>query len=249
MEMQGRVALVTGGSRGIGAATCKLLGARGAKVAVNFARDQASADAVVAKLRKLGAEAFAVRADVRDDEQVRAMVDAVSQRHGPIDILVSNAGMSFAVKPIAQMQWSEFAQKLNDELKAAFILTQAVTPAMMERRYGRIVYVASGLARRPGANMAAHGSAKAALAQFARYVAAEYGPHGILANVISPGLVRTDATRHQPQENMERVARLTPLGRVADPEDVAHAIALLAGDDCRFITGAYIPVNGGQSMD
>jgi 3-oxoacyl-[acyl-carrier protein] reductase len=249
MELKGRVALVTGGSRGIGAATSRLLGARGAKVAVNFARDRVSADAVVAALAQCGAEAFAVQADVRDEDQVRTMVATVAQRYGPIDILVSNAGMSFAVKPIADMLWSEFAQKLNDELKAAFVLTQAVAPAMAERHYGRIVYVASGLARRPGPNMAAHGSAKAALVQFARCVAAEYGPQGILANVISPGLVRTDATRHQPEENMKRVALLTPLGRVAEPEDVAHAIALLVGDDCRFITGAYLPVNGGQSMD
>lgn len=248
-DLNGKVALVTGGGRGIGAATCALLAERGAKVAVNYVGNQASALEVVTTIQSHGGAAFAVQADVRDALQVEHMVEEVVRTWGTIDILVNNANMSFAMKPLAEMTWEEFSQKLNDEMSAAFLLTQHVTRKMVEHQYGRIVYIASGLAKRPGLRMAAHGTAKAALTQFARYVAQEYGPFGITANVISPGLVMTDATRFQPQEYVMRTADMTPLGHVATPEDVAHAIAMYVGEDTRFVTGTYIPVNGGLSME
>jgi len=247
--MDERVALVTGGGRGIGAATSKLLAGRGIKVAVNFARNEASAQKVVEDITKANGKAMSVQADVRDAAEVEQMVAAIVKAWGKVDILVNNANMSFAMKPIAEMTWEEFSQKLNDEMKAAFLMTKAVTPLMMEQKYGRIVYVASGLARRPTRRMGAHGSAKAALVQFARYVAEEYGQYGITANTVSPGLVLTEATRFRPEENLKRTASLTPLGHVATPDDVAHAIAMFCGDECQFVTGSYLPVNGGMSMD
>ncbi|MCF8567300.1 SDR family oxidoreductase [Alicyclobacillus tolerans] len=247
--MEGKVVLVTGGGRGIGAATSKLLASRGAKVVVNFAQNGDAANHVVKDITGSGGQAIALQADVRNDVQVSNMVSSILDIWGTVDALVNNANMSFAMKPIAEMTWDEFAQKLNDEMKAAFLMTKAVTPIMAAKHYGRIVYVASGLARRPTRRMSAHGSAKAALVQFARYVAEEYGSQGITANIISPGLVMTEATRFQPEENLKRIASLTPLGHVATPEDVAQAIAMYCSDGCQFVTGTYVPVNGGMSMD
>lgn len=147
------------------------------------------------------------------------------------------------------MNWDEFSQKLNDEMKAAFTVTKAVIPTMIKNGYGRIVYVASGLAKNPRPRMIAHGTAKAGLVQFAKYVAQELDPNGITVNVISPGLVDTEAIADQPVQSRERIASLTPLGRIANPEDVARAIAMYVSDDCQFITGVYVPVNGGIAMD
>lgn len=247
--MQGKIALVTGGARGIGAATSKLLASQGAKVVVNFAHNEQAAQKVVQEISDAGGESISIRADVRDEDQVANMVSSIVETWGTIDILVNNANMSFSMKPLSEMTWDEFSQKLNDEMKAAFHLTKAVTPIMAAKHFGRIVYVASGLARRPLRNMAAHGSAKAALVQFARYVAEEFGGQGITANVISPGLVLTEATKFQPEENLKRTAALTPLGHVATPEDVAQAILMYCGDGCQFVTGTYVPVNGGMAMD
>lgn len=248
-NLHGRVALVTGGSRGIGAATSQLLAARGAKVAVNYANNTEAAEELVKAIEEHGGTALALKCDVRDQDEIDSMVKTIVKRWGRVDILVSNANMRFAVKPLSEMNWDEFSQKLNDEMKAAFLLTKAVTPIMTQNAYGRIVYIASGLAKHVGPGMAAHGSAKAALVQFARYVAAEFGPKGIVANIISPGLVMTDATRFIPDDRLRQMASMTPLGRVAQPEDVAHAVAMYVGADCQFVTGSYVPVNGGSSMD
>lgn len=244
-----RVALVTGASRGIGAETAVLLASRGYRVVVNYMASPGRANEVVARIQQSGGETLALQGDVRSASQVEHLVEETVKKWGTVDVLVNNASMSFVVKPFRDMVWDEFSQKLNDEMAAAFILTKAVAPHMAKHGYGRIVYVASGLARRPAAGMIAHGTAKAALVQFARFIAQEYGPHGITANVVAPGLVDTEATADMPPQLRERAATLTPLGRIASAQDVAGAIAMYVGDDARFITGAYVPVNGGNSMD
>ncbi|MCY0865082.1 MAG: SDR family oxidoreductase [Sulfobacillus sp.] len=249
MDLSGKVALVTGGSRGIGAATSVLLAEHGARVAVNYVHNAASARQLVDRIHQAGGDALEIAADVRIPDEVHRLVETIVDRWGRLDILINNAGMSFVMKPIADMTWDEFAQKLNDEMKSAFLVTQTVTQIMKAQRYGRLVYIASGLAKRPAPGMAAHGSAKAALVQFARYVAQEYGPYGITANVISPGLVKTDATQFQPEDRLSQIAAQTPLGHVARPEDVARAVMMFVGDYTDFVTGAYLPVNGGLNMD
>ncbi|MFB6134792.1 MAG: SDR family NAD(P)-dependent oxidoreductase [Halanaeroarchaeum sp.] len=244
-----RVALVTGSSRGIGAATARLLGERGANVVVNYHENEEAAAETAAAIRNAGSEALVVQADVREREDVEAMVDAAEDEWGPVDVLVNNANMPFEKAPIAEMSWESFGGKLTDEMAAAFRVTKAVTPGMVEQGYGRIVYVSSGLAEHTGPGFVAHGTAKGALDTFAKYVASEFGGDGVTANVVAPGLVETDSTAQQVAAVREEFTAATPLDRIGQPEDVARTIAALASDDARFVTGTYTPVNGGKDME
>ncbi|MDI4648064.1 SDR family oxidoreductase [Cohnella hashimotonis] len=248
-RLHGKVAFVSGGGRGIGAAAALELARLGAKVAVNYVRQAESAQAVVDQIRQAGGEAALAKADVLDPEQVREALDSIRAAWGGIDILVNNAHMSFVMKPVLGMQWEELAQKLNDEMKAAFTLTQAVLPAMIERKYGRMIYVSSNAADTPVPYMAAHGSAKAALEAFVKYVALESAPYGVTANIVSPGLVETEASSVTPEAVKQQIAAMTPMQRVALPNDLSGAIAFFAGEESRFVTGSCMKVNGGIQMD
>nr|WP_248931072.1 SDR family oxidoreductase [Paenibacillus hamazuiensis] len=252
MTLQGKIAIVTGAARGIGRAAAKSLARQGAKVVVNYVSNQEAAEQVVADIRSAGGEAVAVRADVRDEGQMANLVEQTKSAFGGrIDILVCNANMHFVTKPFAEMSWDEFAQKLNDELKAAFVTTKAIIPTMTEQKYGRIIYTSSGSGKHPTPNFIAHGTAKAGLDSFVRFIASEYGPHGITANVVAPGLTETEASANtQGIEHIKKaIVGITPLGRVAQPEDIADVIAFFASDASRFVTGAYTPVNGGMMME
>ncbi len=247
----GRVALVTGGSRGIGAAVSRLLAARGLRVVVNYRSSQGEADEVVASIMTEGGQAMAVRADVRDEAEVLDMVGRVRAAMGEIEVLVHNALIPYAIKSFDEMSWDELGGKLEQEMRAAFVLTKAVVPGMTARGYGRIVYLGTVLARRPRENMIALGVAKAALSQFARYVALEMGPRGITVNVVAPGPVgeTTIAKVALDEETQRRQAAATALGRIATPDDVARTVAFYAGEESGFITGTTAPVDGGLSMD
>ncbi|MBD0379513.1 SDR family oxidoreductase [Paenibacillus sedimenti] len=249
MNLLGNVALVSGGARGIGAAAALLLAKRGAKVVVNYAEQEEAAQAVVRQIQGDGGQAIAIRADVRDPEQVNRMIAQTEGAFGVVDIMVNNANMAFVMKPFLQMEWGEFSQKLNDEMKAAFTLTQAVSPAMIDRKYGRMIYISSSASDLPTPYFAAHGSAKAALNSFVKYIAQELGPYGITANIVSPGLVQTDASRYTPEVIKQQIASATPLQRVAVPDDISGAIAFLASEESRFLTGTCTNVNGGFLMN
>ncbi len=247
MNLQGKVALVTGGGRGIGAATAKLLAARGARVAVNYLSNAQAAEGVVTEIRADLGETYAIQADVRDEQQVARLVASVIDTYGRLDILVSNAAMRSRFAPFEQMAWEEFSQRVNDELQAAFRVTQAVLPVMTRQQYGRLVYVGSEHANGPALPGAiAHGTAKAALVTFVKYLAYELGPRGITANVVSPGGVLTEGSAaFLPAAFTQRMAAAIPLGRRARPEDIASVIAFFADDDSGFMTGTCTPVTGG----
>jgi len=250
MTYENKVALVTGGGRGVGAATAKLLAARGAHVVVNYRSLVQAAESVVAEIQAASGEACAIQADVRDEQQVSRLVASVMNAYGRLDILVSNAAMRSRFAPFEQMSWEAFSQRVTDELQAAFRITQAVLPVMTRQQYGRLVYVGSEHANGPALpGSIAHGTAKAALVTFVKYLAYELGPRGITANVVSPGGVATEASAtFLPTAFTEAVATAIPLGRVAQPEDIASVIAFFASDDSGFMTGTCAPVTGGFGL-
>jgi len=248
MRLDGKVALVTGASRGIGAATARLLARSGAKVCVNFARSEEAARGVVASIAEAGGTAIAVRADVTDRDAVERMVATAERELGPIDILVANAGMRVHLAPFLGYPWEELETKLVGEAKAAFFSSQAVARSMAERGGGAIVVVSSTLSRRPGEGFVAHSAAKAALDGFVRALALELGPRGIRVNTVAPGLTLTDATAFLPEAAKAATAQAACLRRNAAPEDVAGAILALVSDASRHVTGTWLPVDGGVAM-
>lgn len=247
MEISGKTALVTGASRGIGAAIARALAGEGASVAVNYNSSEAKALAVVEEIRAAGGRAIAVRADARDPEQLQAMAARVKGELGPIGILVLNASISFPVTSFLEYPWESFEAKLGGELAAAFHGCRAVVPQMLELKEGGIVAISSSLARSPGWGFCAHSAAKAGLEGLVRALALELGPMGIRVNAVAPGLTLTDATAFLPAEMKKASAEHTPLRRNALPEDMAEAVlgVLRAG----FVTGVTVPVNGGMLVN
>ncbi len=248
MHLEGQVALVTGASRGIGAATARLLAAHGAAVGVNYFRSEDAARDLVAAIEASGGRALPVKADVREPAQVQTMIERLAAAFGPVDVLVVNAAMSFPMVSFLEYTWDAFEAKLVSELKAAFHCCRAVAPSMIERRGGSIVLVSSGLSRHPGWGFSAHTTAKSGLDGFAKSLALELGPNNIRVNVVAPGLTLTDATAHLPQAQKDAMAAGTPLRRNAVAEDVAGAILFFAGPESAFVSGSYLPVSGGIQM-
>jgi NAD(P)-dependent dehydrogenase (short-subunit alcohol dehydrogenase family) len=245
-----RVAVITGASRGIGAATASVLAGQKFRVAVNYRSSAEEADHVVRAITAAGGEAMAIRADVTEADQVDAMVREVEQRWGGVDVLVHNALIPFDVTSFADLTWEQLGGKLDRELHAAFLITKAIVPGMISRGYGRMVYLSTGLSRRPREGMITLGTSKAALDQFVRYVALELAPHGITANLVAPATV--DETKVTGQLTTNQVGHLgatNPMGRLVRPDEVAKTIAFLTSEDSGFTTGHYLTVNGGLAMD
>ncbi|TCK22160.1 SDR family oxidoreductase [Pseudonocardia endophytica] len=241
--------LVTGGGRGIGAAVVRDLGARGHHVIVNYRRDGPAADAVVDEVRRAGGGAEAVRADVTDPDEVAEMLALVVQRRGGVDALVVNANTApppFA--PLTSLGWDAFASKITGELAGAFHVTQQVLPLMRARGQGRIVYVGSTAADYVGGGRLAHGTAKAALATFARHVAAESARDGITVLTVAPGAVRGPATEALPADRHAELDDASVLGRMVEPRDVAAAVAVLLGPELRIATGSTVRLDAGWSV-
>ncbi len=199
-------------------------------------------------IREDGGEAHALQADVRDDAQLEAMFGEITRHHGGVDVLVSNANMSFVPKPFMEQSWEEFSQKLNDEMHAAYQSARLAAESMKAKGFGRLVFISSTLSEAPAPSFIAHGSAKGALDSFTRYLAQELGPHGITANAVAPGLVETDATKDAPSEFKEMIRTHTPTQKIATPDDVANTVRYLASEASGHITGTYNPVCGGAYM-
>jgi 3-oxoacyl-[acyl-carrier protein] reductase len=243
-----RVVLITGSSRGIGAATARLFAKHGAAVAVNYLNNAGAAERVVADITGAGGRAIAVQADVRVSTDVAEMVRTIGQRVGLIDTLVLNANIMVPLTPFIESPWDEFAAKVVGELQAAFYCVQAIVPGMMARKRGCIIAVSSDVSQHPVLGTSAHSTAKAALDALMRSLALELGPAGIRVNTIAPGLTLTDVAARLPEQLKQTVAGMTPLGRNAGPEDIAGAIVPLARDDAGFVTGNYVFVDGGRQV-
>jgi 3-oxoacyl-[acyl-carrier protein] reductase len=250
MFVERNVALITGGGRGIGAATARLLAARGTYVVVNYLHNRTTAEQVVDGIRAKGGQAIAVQADVRDAAACALLVQETLTAFGRVDSLIHCAAIQQAAfKPFAEFTSEEFTRSVMGELTGVFEITKAVVPFMQQQHAGHLVYLGAGLVRSPQPSFIGVGVAKAGISTFAKYIAMEYGPDGITANVVEPGLVQTDlsALSVSEQERQAMIA-VIPLGWIAQPDDVAGAIAFLAGDGSRYITGQTLPVNGGITM-
>jgi 3-oxoacyl-[acyl-carrier protein] reductase len=248
MDLAGKVALVTGANRGVGAGCAAKLAARGAKVGVHYFSDRARADEVAAGIGERGGAALAVQADVSDAASVGRMVAECAEAFGPIDILVNGARQLGVKKPFLDLDWADYETQIDTILKGAFNCCQAVLGPMMERKVGRIINISTTVLGEPDWRWHTYGAAKGALHLMTRNLAAEMGPYAITVNEVSPGFVPTD--RGTPHGEAYRAAFLaaTPMGRFGTPEEIADTVAFLASDDARFITGANIAVCGGKVM-
>ncbi len=237
------VAIVTGGSRGIGRAIAERLGARGTSVVVNYQSNRAAAEQVVAGIEDSGGQALAVRADVADVAGPRGLFDAAEERFGGVDVFVNNAGVA-RFGAIAEATDEDFELMFEVNTKATFVALREAAKRLRDN--GRIVVVSSGatLTHRPGSGV--YGASKAAVEQLVRVLARELGPRGITANSVLPGAVRTDALAASGVTAAnQQIAQSTPLGRMGEPDDIADVVAFLASEEARWITGASVPVGGG----
>lgn len=246
--MNKKTALITGGARGIGAGISRKLAAQGYRVIVNYLSNEKAANEIVKTIVNEGGEALAMQADVLNETAVAKMFEQITEKFGGIDILVSNASIQFATKPFANMSWSEFNAKYENELKAAFLCTQSALPYMKQNKFGRLIFISSILSDLPSPFMIAHGTAKGALNSFNKYLAQELGGFGITSNIVAPGLVLTDSSASVSKEMVDFITGLTPIGRIANPDDVANAVSLFAMDESAALTGTYLPVCGGVFM-
>ena len=239
-DLRAHVALVTGASRGIGAAVALTLAELGAAVAVNYRERADDAGTIVARIKAGGGRAIAVHADVSQAAAVAAMVDQVASALGPIDILVNNAGMAI-VRGIDDLSEEDFDCTIAVNLKSTFLCTQAVLPMMRARKWGRIVNISSGAARGAGAIGPHYNASKAGMEGLTRGYAARLVKEGITVNNVAPSLIETDMMKGRTD-----LARNIPLGRMGQPEEVAQAVAMVLGN--AYMTGQTIILNGGMAF-
>jgi 3-oxoacyl-[acyl-carrier protein] reductase len=248
-DLTGRVALVTGASRGLGAAVARKLAACGARVAVNYFASAAMAQDVLRRIRAAGGTAELFAADVRDEAQVAALVRQVTQAFGPPDVLVVNATGPQPFFRIEELTWRRCLDQLEFFVKSPLLLTQAVLPAMKQRRHGRIIQIGSEVFEAGVPEFSNYVSAKGAQLGLTRSWARELAPWQITVNLVAPGWIPTERHANDPQAAKDAYAAAVPMGRMGVPDDVAEAVAFLASDGANFITGQKLSVNGGNTLE
>ncbi|MBM6756893.1 3-oxoacyl-[acyl-carrier-protein] reductase [Collinsella tanakaei] len=246
MDLSGKTAIVTGGSRGIGRAICLELAHRGANIVFSYAGNKAAADETVALLEEAGATARAVQGDVTSADAAKELVDAAKELGG-VDILVNNAGIT-RDKLAARMSEEDFDAVIATNLKGAFLMTKAVLRPMMRAKSGAIVNMASVVGIMGNAGQANYAASKAGLIGMTKSVAREVASIGIRVNAVAPGFIETDMTAAMPEAAQQAMCSAIPVARPGKPEDVARAVAFLVSDDAAYITGQVLAVDGGMAM-
>ncbi len=247
MSLEGKVAIVTGGSRGLGRGIAIELGKRGAKVVVNYQANADAANEVVQLIKDAGSDALAVQSDVSHYDAAQSLIKAATQFGRRLDILVNNAGTTRDML-LAMMPESDWDLVIMTNLKSAYNCSKAALRPMMRQTYGRIVNIASvaGLAGNPGQTN--YSASKAGLIGFTKSLAKEVGRRNITVNVVAPGFIPTDLTNELLSKRQNDVIHATPLGRLGKVEDVARAVAFFVSDDASFVTGQVLSVDGGMAM-
>jgi acetoacetyl-CoA reductase len=244
--MTQRTALVTGGTGGIGSAIIRYLAKQGHKVATNY-RDEAKTEAWRAMMAKEGIEVCTVRGDVSDPDACMAMVRAMEEKCGPVDILVNNAGITRDTT-FHKMDYPQWMDVINTNLNSCFNVTRAVIEGMRARKWGRIVQISSINGQKGQYGQANYAAAKAGMHGFTISLAQENARFGITVNTVSPGYVSTDMVMAVPEDVRAKIEAQIPIGRLGKPEEIAHAVAFLTGEETAWMTGANLAINGGQYM-
>lgn len=247
MTLVGKVALVTGGSRGIGRAIALKLAENGADVAINYAGNTAAAEEVKAAIEQMGRKALLIQCSVADTDGVPAMVNQVVKELGRLDILVNNAGIT-RDGLLMRMKEADWDDVMNTNLKGVYNCSKAVMRTMMKQKSGRIVNMASVVGEMGNAGQANYAAAKAGVIGFTKSLAKEVASRGITVNAIAPGFIATDMTSVLSDDQKAEMARTIPLGRAGQPEDVANAVLFLASEGAAYITGQVLNVDGGMVM-
>ncbi len=242
--LRGQVALVTGGSRGIGRATALALAGRGAQVALSYRSRKAEAEEVIQAIQAHGREALALEADVTDAAAPAGLVDAVVKRWGRLDILVNNAGIT-RDNLVMRMSEADWDLVINTNLRAPFLACKAALRPMLKQRYGRIVNVSSLAGVAGNAGQANYSAAKAGLIGLTKSLAKEVGSRNITVNAVAPGFIETELIRDVPPEMLERARQAAAIQRLGTPEDVAQVIVFLASPAASYVTGQVVGVDGG----
>ena len=247
MDFSGKTAVVTGGSRGIGRAVCLELARGGANVVLCYAGNEAAAAETVSACEALGAKALAVKCDVADGAQVKALMDEAVKTFGRIDILVNNAGIT-RDGLLMMMKEDDFDAVISANLRGTFLCMKAVARTMMKQRYGRIVNLSSVVGLRGNAGQVNYAASKAGVIGMTKSLAKELASRGVTVNAVAPGFIDTDMTAAMPEAAKTATLASIPMQRLGAPEDIAKAVAFLASDDAAYITGQVIAVDGGMSM-
>ena len=247
MKFEGKTAIVTGGSRGLGRAVCLELAAGGANVVLCYAGNEAAAQETVRAVEALGAKALAVRCDVADAAQVDELVKAAMEAFRRIDILVNNAGIT-RDNLLMRMSEADFDAVIAANLKGAFLCMKAVSRLMLKQRYGRIVNLSSVVGLRGNAGQVNYAASKAGVIGMTKSLAKELASRGVTVNAVAPGFIETDMTAALPEAVRTAAQNGIPMSRLGAPEDVAKAVGFLASDDAAYITGQVLAVDGGMAM-